>query len=220
MQDRSRLGGNSSQRSQDARRRRQQPQRAARLARERPHRGAAAGRRRQQPAALAGRLWDLLLYDKVVSEPNITLLLDTTVYAATVKDGRIDAGRALRQERASLPASAPRSSATARAIQPARPRGRAPTCARAARRAANSASPSRPRSPTTNARIQHPVHLAAVSQPDAVHGAEVGAQDHEGAARPPQDHESGSTATGGSSGAATDMIARQRAHPLRTARRS
>jgi hypothetical protein len=34
-------------------------------------------------------LWDLLLYDKVVSEPNITLLLETTVYAATVTDGRI-----------------------------------------------------------------------------------------------------------------------------------
>ena len=34
-------------------------------------------------------LWDLLLYDKVVSEPNITLLLDTTVYGASVKDGRI-----------------------------------------------------------------------------------------------------------------------------------
>jgi hypothetical protein len=36
-------------------------------------------------------LWDLLLYDKVVSEPNITLLLETTVYAAEVKDGRITA---------------------------------------------------------------------------------------------------------------------------------
>jgi FAD dependent oxidoreductase len=34
-------------------------------------------------------LWDLLLYDKVVSEPNITLLLETTVYAAIVKAGRI-----------------------------------------------------------------------------------------------------------------------------------
>jgi len=34
-------------------------------------------------------LWDLLLYDKVVSEPNITLLLETTVYAATVQNGRI-----------------------------------------------------------------------------------------------------------------------------------
>jgi hypothetical protein len=34
-------------------------------------------------------MWDLLLYDKVVSEPNITLLLETIVYAATAKDGRI-----------------------------------------------------------------------------------------------------------------------------------
>jgi hypothetical protein len=34
-------------------------------------------------------LWDLLLYDKVVSEPNITLLLDTDVYSAEVKDGAI-----------------------------------------------------------------------------------------------------------------------------------
>ena len=29
-------------------------------------------------------LWDLLLYDKLVSEPNVTLLLDTVVYAADV----------------------------------------------------------------------------------------------------------------------------------------
>jgi hypothetical protein len=34
-------------------------------------------------------LWDLLLYDKVVSEPNITLLLETTLYSAAVKNGRI-----------------------------------------------------------------------------------------------------------------------------------
>jgi hypothetical protein len=34
-------------------------------------------------------LWDLLLYDNVVSEPNITLLLETTLYSAAVKDGRI-----------------------------------------------------------------------------------------------------------------------------------
>jgi hypothetical protein len=34
-------------------------------------------------------LWDLLLYDKLVSEPNCTLLLDTVVYAADVKEGRI-----------------------------------------------------------------------------------------------------------------------------------
>src|SRR5437588_4535372 len=35
-------------------------------------------------------LWDLLLYDKVVSEPNITLLLDSVVYSARTKDGRIE----------------------------------------------------------------------------------------------------------------------------------
>ena len=34
-------------------------------------------------------LWDLLLYDKVVSEPNITLLLETTLYNAEVKDNVI-----------------------------------------------------------------------------------------------------------------------------------
>lgn len=34
-------------------------------------------------------LWDLLLYDKIVSEPNITLLLETTLYGAAMKGGRI-----------------------------------------------------------------------------------------------------------------------------------
>ena len=34
-------------------------------------------------------LWDLLLYDKVKSEPNITLLLDSTLFAAETKDGLI-----------------------------------------------------------------------------------------------------------------------------------
>ncbi|HPC60673.1 MAG TPA: FAD-dependent oxidoreductase [Verrucomicrobiota bacterium] len=34
-------------------------------------------------------MWDLLLYDKVKSESNITLLLDTAVCAAEVRDGRI-----------------------------------------------------------------------------------------------------------------------------------
>jgi hypothetical protein len=34
-------------------------------------------------------MWDLLLYDKIKSEPNITLLLDTTCHAAEVKDGLI-----------------------------------------------------------------------------------------------------------------------------------
>jgi hypothetical protein len=35
-------------------------------------------------------LWDLLLYDKVISEPNITLLLETVLYSATVKNGKIE----------------------------------------------------------------------------------------------------------------------------------
>ncbi len=34
-------------------------------------------------------LWDFLLYDKVKREPNITLLLDTTLFAAETKDGMI-----------------------------------------------------------------------------------------------------------------------------------
>ena len=36
-------------------------------------------------------MWDLLLYDKVVSEPNITLLLETAVYSAEMKDRQIQA---------------------------------------------------------------------------------------------------------------------------------
>ncbi len=36
-------------------------------------------------------LWDLLLYDKVKREPNITLLLDTTLFAAEVKGGAAQA---------------------------------------------------------------------------------------------------------------------------------
>ena len=34
-------------------------------------------------------IWDLILYDKVISEPNITLLLDTAVEGAEIADGRI-----------------------------------------------------------------------------------------------------------------------------------
>jgi hypothetical protein len=34
-------------------------------------------------------LWDLMLYDKVVSEPNITLLLETVLYSTEMKNGRI-----------------------------------------------------------------------------------------------------------------------------------
>jgi FAD dependent oxidoreductase len=39
-------------------------------------------------------LWDLLLYDKVVSEPNVTLLLDTVLFSAAVQDNRITGVRA------------------------------------------------------------------------------------------------------------------------------
>ncbi len=39
-------------------------------------------------------MWDLLLYDKIVSEPNITLLLDTVLYAAGITEGRITGVRA------------------------------------------------------------------------------------------------------------------------------
>src|SRR5438270_6253533 len=35
-------------------------------------------------------LWDLLLYDKVMSEPNITLLLDSVVFSAHTGDNRIE----------------------------------------------------------------------------------------------------------------------------------
>jgi NADPH-dependent 2,4-dienoyl-CoA reductase/sulfur reductase-like enzyme len=34
-------------------------------------------------------MWDLLLYDKVISESNITLLLDTSVTNARVKNGKL-----------------------------------------------------------------------------------------------------------------------------------
>lgn len=38
----------------------------------------------------AYELWDLLLYDKCISEPNLTLLLDTSVYSASMKSGEIE----------------------------------------------------------------------------------------------------------------------------------
>lgn len=35
-------------------------------------------------------MWDLMLYDKCISEPNLDLLLDSSLYAAKVKNGRIE----------------------------------------------------------------------------------------------------------------------------------
>lgn len=40
-------------------------------------------------------VWDMILYDKVVSEPNITLLLDTAVIDAELENGRLTRARAL-----------------------------------------------------------------------------------------------------------------------------
>ena len=39
---------------------------------------------------MAWEMWDLVLYDKCVSEKNLTLLLDTAVYGADAKDGKIN----------------------------------------------------------------------------------------------------------------------------------
>lgn len=38
---------------------------------------------------MSWEMWDLVLYDKCVSEKNLTLLLDTSVYLAETKDGKI-----------------------------------------------------------------------------------------------------------------------------------
>jgi len=40
-------------------------------------------------------IWDLILYDKVISEPNLTLLLDTALIDAVVTDGRIASAAAI-----------------------------------------------------------------------------------------------------------------------------
>jgi hypothetical protein len=88
VQDRSRLGGNSSSEVK------------MHVVGANSHRGRAGWREgglieelRLDDAAnnpqRCWELWDLLLYDKVVSEPNITLLLETVLYSADVKDGRI-----------------------------------------------------------------------------------------------------------------------------------
>jgi hypothetical protein len=39
---------------------------------------------------MAWELWDLLLYDKLVCEPNVTLLLDSVVFAAKIEQGTIE----------------------------------------------------------------------------------------------------------------------------------
>lgn len=88
IQDRSRLGGNSSSEIK------------MHIVGANSHRGRPGWREggiieelRLDDAAnnphRSWEMWDLLLYDKIVSEPNITLLLDTAIYAADVSDGEI-----------------------------------------------------------------------------------------------------------------------------------
>ncbi|MEM7656183.1 MAG: FAD-dependent oxidoreductase [Bacteroidota bacterium] len=88
VQDRSRLGGNSSSEIK-------MHIVGANMHRGRPgwREGGIIEELRLEDAAnnphRSWEMWDLLLYDKLYSEPNIELLLDTTVYAAEVDEGRI-----------------------------------------------------------------------------------------------------------------------------------
>jgi len=87
LQDRSRLGGNSSSEV-----------RMHVMGADSRHRGWREGGILEElrlADAVANphrswELWDLLLYDKVVSEPNITLLLDATLYGARRREDRIE----------------------------------------------------------------------------------------------------------------------------------
>ena len=137
-------------------------------------------------------LWDLLLYDKVVSEPNITLLLETTVYSAG-GEGRDASPRWRRAAtRANIcTASAPGMfcdcTGDSRLGLEAGAEMRSGREARA--EFGESLAPGQTRK--SHARVQHSVHLAPVSQPDAVYAAGVGAQNHQRAAAAPPDHELG-----------------------------
>ena len=84
VQDRSRLGGNSSSEVK-------MHPRGSRFGFQgrRRCRGALLGKRVSERAILVG-MWDLMLYDKVIREPNIKLLLDTAVYRADKVGDRIE----------------------------------------------------------------------------------------------------------------------------------
>ena len=88
VQDRSRLGGNSSSEIK-------MHIVGANMHRGRPgwREGGIIEELRLDDAAnnphRSWELWDLLLYDKIISEENIELILDTTVYAAEVSEGSI-----------------------------------------------------------------------------------------------------------------------------------
>ena len=156
-------------------------------------------------------LWDLLLYDKVVSEPNITLLLETALYSATVKDGRDRrGGGALRQERAPLPHQRQDLLRLHRRFAP-RPGSRrrdahGPRSARRVRRIAGAREGRRTRRSARSILFTSRLYRNA----DAVHAAEVGAQRsrRSNCVHRKVGSRTGSTATGGSSGAANKDIIR------------
>lgn len=90
VQDRSRLGGNSSSeiRMHVCGANNHEPTalwRESGIIEELKLTDAATNRQR------SFEMWDLLLYEKVVAEPNLTLLLDTAIVDATVENGRITA---------------------------------------------------------------------------------------------------------------------------------
>ncbi len=145
VQDRSRLGG-TPRASQNARRRRKLPQgpsgwREGGIIEELRLADAANNPQR------CWELWDLLLYDKVMSEPNITLLLETSLYSATMKAAGSTRSWPAATEANTSTASPPRCSSMppATLVSALKP---APKCAPAARRGPNSTNRFRPRRPT------------------------------------------------------------------------
>ena len=119
-------------------------------------------------------LWDFLLYDKVVSEPNITLLLETTLFGARVKSGaiqevsaRCDKSEHLYRIRAKIFCDCTGDSRLGLEAGAEMRTGRE---ARSRIQRIAGAGESRQR----NAGIQHSVYVAAVSHTDAVHSAHRG----------------------------------------------
>ena len=147
-------------------------------------------------------MWDLLLYDKVVSEPNITLLLESTLYAAAVKNGTHRAGAGRGATRPST-CTASRRKLYCDATGDSRLGWkRARRCAPGARRARSSTSRSRRWRRTRRRSAAASCSPPASTTADAVHAAEMGAQGDQGAAAFTARSPPGNTATGGSSGAA------------------
>ena len=90
VQDRSRLGGNaSSEIRMHALGARQKGWRETGIIEELKLTEAATNPQR------SFEMWDLILYDKVISEPNITLMLDTSVIDAKVVNGQIQSCEAI-----------------------------------------------------------------------------------------------------------------------------